>query len=271
MPTEEDKAPSGDFSQPQPNLAPDVRVFDQPWAMPQVEAKPEKPFTISETPEWDKDGDFVDPRGDSVPDDPFFESLSQPKESEHNVLALDPYRDQQASTLPYMTLFALLVISFSLITAFYHTYPEASQALVKKIPLVGAAVLKNTYLKNSLALKSIDGNYQNIQGNREVFVVTGVAMNQNPVVLRQVRIGGRIYGQDGKTIEEQSIWLGNALSARIIRGMTSQDILDLQRLKPLKSFEMPPGDSVPFTIVFLKPPQTIKDFSCEILAAEAEA
>jgi hypothetical protein len=53
--------------------------------------------------------------------------------------------------------------------------------------------------------------------------------------------------------------------------MTAQDISDLQRLKPLKSFEIPPGDSVSFTIVFLKPTKAAKDFGCEILSAEGEA
>ena len=110
-----------------------------------------------------------------------------------------------------------------------------------------------------------------IQGNREVFVVTGVALNQNPVVIREVRIAGQLYNQAGKEIEQQTIWIGNAISPKIVRGMTAQDISDLQRLKPLKTFEIPPGDSVPFTIVFLKPNREAKNFSCEIVSAEDAA
>jgi hypothetical protein len=44
----------------------------------------------------------------------------------------------------------------------------------------------------------------------------------------------------------------------------------LQRLRPLKTFEIPPGDSVPFTIVFLKPPKAVKKFTATVLAAEEE-
>jgi hypothetical protein len=115
----------------------------------------------------------------------------------------------------------------------------------------------------------VRGNYQVIQGNREIFVVTGVAMNQNPVVIREVRIGGETFGSDEKSIEQQEMWIGNAISAKIIRGMTAQDISDLQRLKPLKTFEIPPGDSVPFTIVFLKP-KAVKKFTATVLTAEEE-
>ncbi len=245
--------------------------IDEGWSSVQGDNKPEPPFTISAPPEWDKDEHFVAHDSASGPEDTIFESLPPPHGGDDNVAALDPHRDQQASTMPYMTLFAFLIICFSALTALNNTYPEASQEVVRKIPLVGPAVVRNSHLKLGVALKSIQGNYQTIQGNREVFVVTGIAMNQNPVVVREVRLGGQTYGEDGNMVEQQSIWVGNALSPKIIRGMTPQDVADLQRLKPLKSFEIPPGDSVSFTIVFLKPLKAIKDFSCEVLAAEGEA
>lgn len=269
-PPAQQKQPLGDFSPAPPPSASHSEEIDEEWAMAQSEGKPETPFTLSPPTEWDKDEKFVDRDSGSVTDDSIFESLPPPQGGDDTITALNPYRDQQASTLPYMTLFALLIICFSVLTAIHNTYPEASQGVVKQIPLVGPAVVRNSHLKNGLALKSIHGNYQTIQGNRDVFVVTGVAMNQNPIVVREVRLGGQTYGDDGNPIEQQSIWVGNALSPKIIRGMTPQDISDLQRLKPLKSFEIPPGDSVPFTIVFLKPTKAIKNFSCEVLAAEGE-
>ena len=240
---------------------------DEEWALMEDEASEEKPFTISDPPQWDKDDDFDDARSDEAAKNRAFEPLA-PAESDDNVLALEPYRDQQASTLPYMTLFALLIICFSLLTALHITYPAASEAFVRDIPLIGNAVTRNGHLKNGLALKSIQGSYQTIQGDRNVFVVTGIATNENPVIVREVQLGGQTYNQDGKTVEKQSMWVRNALSANIIRGMTLQDISDLQRLKPLKSFEIPPGDSIPFTIVFLKSGKGVKEFSCKVLAAE---
>lgn len=225
---------------------------DQGEPMSTVESTPDEPEAISPQP-----------------------SLSQPlppaRETTDNVLSLEPYRDQPASTVPFLTLFGLLLMLFAFATAFHVAHPEASEEIVRSIPLVGPAVLKNNRLKNGVALQSLRAGHQTIQGNREVLVVSGIAQNQNPVVIREVRVAGQLYNLDGKEIEHQVIWIGNAISSRIIRGMTVQDISDLQRLKPLKNFEIPPGDSIPFTIVFLKSTKEIRHFSCEVLGAEGVA
>ena len=236
-------------------------------SMGNVESTVDEPLTSSEP----------DPGmgADQVPDSPPQLSPSQPlplaRETTDNVLSLDPYRDQPASTVPFLSLFGLLVMLFGFATAFHLAHPNVSEGIVRSIPLVGPSVLKNNHLKNGVALQSLHASHQTIQGNREVLVITGVAQNQNPAVIREVRVAGQLYNLEGKEIEQQIIWIGNAISPRIIRGMTVQDISDLQRLKPLKTFEMPPGDSIPFTIVFLKSTKEIKDFSCEVLTAEGEA
>jgi predicted Zn finger-like uncharacterized protein len=238
---------------------------DQP--MGNVESTVDEPLTSPEP----------DPGigADQVPDSPPQLSPSQPlplaRETTDNVLSLDPYRDQPASIVPFLSLFGLLVMLFGFATAFHLAHPNVSEGIVRSIPLVGPSVLKNNHLKNGVALQSLHASHQTIQGNREVLVITGVAQNQNPVVIREVRVAGQLYNLEGKEIEQQIIWIGNAISPRIIRGMTVQDISDLQRLKPLKTFEIPPGDSIPFTIVFLKSTKEIKDFSCEVLTAESEA
>ena len=101
-------------------------------------------------------------------------------------------------------------------------------------------------------------------------MITGVAFNQNPVVVRELQLTGKVYNQEGKELERQTIWVGNSISPKIIRGMTTEDIPHLQNLKPLKSFEIPSGDSVPFTIVFLKSTKNAQDFTCEVVTAEGE-
>jgi predicted Zn finger-like uncharacterized protein len=198
-------------------------------------------------------------------------SLPPSREAIDNILSLDPYRDQPVSIAPYLTLFGVLLLFFAFLAALDRVRPATSERMLRAIPWIGAAVLKSNHLKNGVALESLRASPHTIQGNREVFVVTGVAQNRNPVVIREVRVAGQLYNLEGKEMEQQTIWIGNAISPRIIRGMTVQDISDLQRLKPLKTFEIPPGDSIPFTIVFLKSTKGIKNFSCEVLAAEAAA
>jgi predicted Zn finger-like uncharacterized protein len=241
------------------------------WSMSIAESTPDKSFTPSQP----HDGDDADKLIDSPEAIPPQLSPSQPlplaREATDNVLSLDPYRDQAASTAPFMTLFGFLVILFAFATAFHSAHPDVSEGIVKTIPLLGSAVFRNNHLKNGVALQSLRASHQIIQGNREVLVISGIAQNQNPVVIREVRVAGQLYNLEGKEIEQQTIWIGNAISPRILRGMTTQDVSDLQRLKPLKTFGIPPGDSIPFTIVFLKSTKEIRDFSCEVVGAEGEA
>jgi predicted Zn finger-like uncharacterized protein len=240
------------------------------WSMSDSEPKLETPFTLSERATPAKSKKTIDPPKDPQLQAPQSHATASPVEPADNILSLDPYRDQQASTAPYFTLFGLLIIFYSLVVVFNYAHPKAIEDVVRSIPLVGSSVLKNNHLKNRVILQSLRADYQSIQGNREVFVVTGVALNQNPVKVREVRVAGLIYNQEGKGIEQQTVWIGNAISAKIVRGMTAQDVSDLQRLPPLKSFDIPPGDSIPFTIVFLKPGKGVKDFSCEVVTAEGE-
>jgi hypothetical protein len=256
-----------DFPPPEP-VDSLIEQETQRWSLP-GSAQAEQPFTVSA----DSKSQRTDRKSERYENGKRAEATSGevlPTIPSSNISALEPYRDQQASILPYLSLFALLILFFSLATAFQYVYPEVSDRLIKKVPLIGAAVARNHRLKEGVALQSLRGTYQMIQGNREIFAITGVAMNQNPVVIREVLIGGETYGSDEKPIEQQEMWIGNAISAKIIRGMTAQDILDLQRLKPLKTFEIPPGDSVPFTIVFLKPGKAVKNFTATVLTAEEE-
>jgi len=275
------------------------------WAISTDLQKSEAPFTISEgsdsaqkeekllappnplpqvTPvaEWIPTGKPVAPSSASVGRNPEQESPASAgdrvegltptsADGEGNILRLGPYRDQQTSTKPYLTLFALLIIIFALVTAFNRAHPSATEGFVRQIPLVGASVLRNNRLKDGVLLQSLRGGYQSIQGNREVFVITGAALNQNPVTIRAVQISGESYSNQNEEIEKQTIWVGNAISPSMVRGLSLQEIANLQRLPPLKTFEIPPGDSVPFTIVFLKTPKGMKDFGCKVIAAEGNA
>lgn len=255
-----------------PDLAP-TSTSDDSWSIAPGTEKPEEPFTMTDsqakTPDITFDGAIgTPPLAAAQP------ATEADQDLFDNVLSIEPYRDQQASTMPFLSLFALLVIGFSLAAAYYQVHPVASEDFFGKIPIVGRSVIKNNHLRNGVLLKSMEGSYQTIQGgegtsvSREVFVVTGTVVNQNPVVIRKVRLGGRIFSAEGKEIEQQAMWIGNAISPKIVRGLTAQDITGLQKLEPLRNFEIPPGDSVPFTLVFLKPNRAAHNFTCEVTAAE---
>ena len=229
-----------------------------------------------ELPESDKRRETVkkvDPRHDFSAADPFFPRAEGDPDAEDagNILTIANYREQKASILPFVTLFGLLVIAFGFMTVLSHAKPQAAEGFIKEIPLIGSSLLRNDHLKNGILIQSLRPAYQTIQGNREVFLISGVARNQNPEVVSEIQLAAVSYNAEGKELERQTIWVGNTISPKIIRGMTTEDIPHLQNLKPLKSFEIPPGDSIPFTIVFLKSAKNAKEFTCEVLTAEGRS
>lgn len=240
------------------------------WSLTERAAKEDRPFVMPKNDRPAVPSKIIDAPRDFPVEDPFFPRTGSGEDGDNtnNILPISSYRDQKASILPFITLSSLLVIGFILVSLISYAKPQASEAFIKRIPLLGTAVLKNDYLKDGILIQSLRSGYQTIQGNREVLLVSGVALNQNPGVVREIQLSGVTYNNDGKKIENQTIWVGNTISPKIIRGMTLEDIPHLQNLKPLKSFEIPPGDSIPFTIVFLKSAKTAREFSCAVLMAD---
>ena len=240
------------------------------WSLNETRRDDEREFLLPDRAQPIASKKAVDTPQDFPADDPFFAKAQSADEFDesNNILAIATYREQNASILPFVTLFGLLIISFALIAVFSYAKPQAWADIIKTIPIIGNSVLKNDYLKDGILIRSLRAGFQTIQGNREVFLISGVAVNQNPVVVREVKLTGIAYSDAGKELERQTIWVGNTISPKIIRGMTLEDIPHLQNLKPLKSFEIPPGDSISFTIVFLKSAKSAKEFSYDVLSAD---
>jgi predicted Zn finger-like uncharacterized protein len=248
--------------------APSREDSEDQWSMSDPERDDQNRFVMPDEAPVIESGKALDAAPDFPAYDRFFPPAKDESDDPNNILAISSYREQKASVLPFITLFGLLVLGFTLISVISYARPQASEDVIKNIPLLGASVLKNHYLKEGILIKSLRSGYQTIQGNREVFLISGIALNQNPVVVREIQLSAIAYNDGGKELEKQTIWVGNTISPKIIRGMTTEDIPHLQDLKPLKSFEIPPGDSIPFTIVFLKSAKNAKAFSCEVITAE---
>lgn len=240
------------------------------WSIHAPASESEQRFVMAENNRSIESAKVLDDGANFSVDDRFFSKTEAHDDSEDadNILPIASYRDQRASILPFVSLFCLLVIGFGLFSVISYANPQTSERIIGAVPLIGRSVLRNNHLKEGILVQSLRSSYQTIQGNREVFLISGVALNQNAEVVREIQLSGITYNEDGKELEKQTIWVGNTISPKIIRGMTIEDIPHLQDLKPLKTFEIPPGDSMPFTIVFLKSAKSAKTFSYEVAAAE---
>jgi predicted Zn finger-like uncharacterized protein len=177
-------------------------------------------------------------------------------------------QENPLSVLPYMSLFCCLLLFYSVLTFINQARPQTVEPFLKAIPWLGSSIFKNNHLRLGIDVKLSRPSFQPIPGNREVFLISGVALNHNPIGVRGIQLEGNIYNADGKEIERQTIWVGNAISSKIIRGMTAQEISDIQKLPPLKRFEIAPEESITFAIVFFRPSREIKYFSCRVLSTD---
>jgi predicted Zn finger-like uncharacterized protein len=172
------------------------------------------------------------------------------------------------STAPYLTLAALLLLFFSMVTLVYSSQPSHLDAFLRAVPGLGPAVFKNNHLKDGISIHSVSGRAETIRGNREVFMISGQAVNRNTVSVRALRLEGYIYNADGKELARQLIWVGSPVSARIIRDVEPKELSILQELAPQRRFEVLPEQSAPFIIVFSKPAKQIGSFGYRVLSAE---
>lgn len=231
----------------------------QPFTIPE-ENQTTRSWTLPEThPEFQED--LQEPLVSE-------EEREVPKEERGTTVSLDLYQEKTASTLPYLSLFGLLVIASSLLTITHQSHPRTIESAIKAVPWLSSSLFRNKHLRQGVKLQSLRPSFQTIVGNREVFVVSGVAVNRNPVSVREVQVEASIYNGEGKEIERQVIPIGNPISSKLIRDLTAQDIPFLQKLSPPKRFEILPEDSRGFAIVFLKPTGEIKEFSCRVWSAE---
>lgn len=196
---------------------------------------------------------------------------SFPGPDEEETAALDADQERPVSAVPYFSLFAVLLLLYSLATLVNQTRPSALENLLKRLPWLGTSVLQNNHLRQGIALQSLRPSFQTILGNREVFVLSGVAHNRNKVSVREIQIEGQVYDAHGKEVGRQAIWVGNAITPKILKDLTAQEISILQKLSPQKRFEIPPEKAASFVIVFLRPQGEIKNFSCRVLSAEGPA
>lgn len=179
-----------------------------------------------------------------------------------------PSKHGSGSIVPFVSLVGLAVFAFVLVSVIYQMNPQALDSLMQRIPWYGGAVFENRHFKRTLAFESLVSGVQPALNQTEVFVVSGKLVNGNDRGIHRVRVEAQLFDSEGKPLARQDIFLGNAISAKIIKTMSLREIRLLQSLKPQNAYPIPPHESVNFTIVFPKPGVPVDSFSCRVLSAE---
>jgi predicted Zn finger-like uncharacterized protein len=205
-----------------------------------------------------------------VDDEPAIDSI-EPDDEPRFVRGEDDLRVEPApvgrSGRAYVIYLAVLVIGFAILTLDLLNHPARAEKLLAAVPIVGGMLSEDHLLQTRIQLQDVEGAYQQIKEDRLVFIVSGRAVNTSNESLKGVQIESTIVDGENHTVESKSIYCGNAMSLKIVKDLSPKEISLLQRLEPTKRFEIRPGESAGFSVVFLNPPRGLKEFTARVAAA----
>jgi predicted Zn finger-like uncharacterized protein len=233
-------------------------------------APADRDFSFVEDSEQDDSSDTIDDELDAGPaehdlpsDEPrFVRGEEQPRVEEET--GSDAGR-------PYLLYLTILVILYAILALDLLNHPAQLAKLLAGVPIIGNMLAEDHLLQTRVQLQDVEGAYQQIKDEHLVFIVSGRAVNAAAESLKGVQIESAVYDQNGKLVENKSIYCGNAISLKIVKDLSTKEITLLQRLEPPKRFEIRPGEAAGFSVVFLNPPPTLKEFTARVAAAQSSA
>jgi predicted Zn finger-like uncharacterized protein len=194
------------------------------------------------------------------------ESEVEPELDEEET-APTPRRGRSSTVAPILIFLAIVATGYGFLARALFASPTLCDKLVGRLPLIGR-LGSDRLLTRKVALSDVLGSYQRIKDGKEVFVITGKALNTAPVALGSVQIAGKLYDTGGQALDEKVIYCGNVISAKVLKDLTQRELSILQKLNPPKRFMIEPGGSSTFVIVFMDPPRAAAEFSAQVVAAQ---
>ncbi len=180
-------------------------------------------------------------------------------------------RSREAGVVRFLLIFLVVVVgAYGMLTRAMFASPALAGLLLGPLPVIGT-LASTRLLARDITLVGIEGKYQRIKDNSEVFVITGEAVSAAPMTLRSVEVRARLLSVNDEVLREKSIFCGNSVSAKVLRDMTTREVSVLQKIAPPKQFGIKPGDSTPFVIVFMDPPKDVAELSAQVVAADDQA
>jgi predicted Zn finger-like uncharacterized protein len=158
----------------------------------------------------------------------------------------------------------LVTLLYAVLSVYLYTHPEVLRRALRGVPLVGARLSETRLQPATIQLTNVRGEYERVQGDRLVFVISGTAMNDSPVPVRSIQVEGRIVG--AREVR-QVVFCGAA--PREVHDLSLREIALLQTLEPPKDWTLAPGEQTSFLVVFPGPPTDLREFAAEVVAVQA--
>jgi hypothetical protein len=125
-------------------------------------------------------------------------------------------------------------------------------------------------MNRRVLLIELGGTYQRTKTGKNIFIVTGYALNQAEVALASVQIETQLLDSTGDVVADRIVFCGSTVPRKLLRDLTLAEVSIIGRLKPPSTFLLQPGDRSPFMAVFADPPPTITEFKTRVVSAQRQ-
>lgn len=108
----------------------------------------------------------------------------------------------------------------------------------------------------------------------DLLIITGEALNGYNKPRAALQVKATLFGDSNEPVVTQLAYAGNQLTREQLVGMPWEKIeaaMNNQFGDSLTNLEVPPGKTIPFTLVIITPPATAKDFSVEAVGSTVAA
>jgi hypothetical protein len=168
----------------------------------------------------------------------------------------------------FVLFLGLIVLSGGVLGLYCFYRPDATDALLARLPLLGGLVAGERVSSRHIVLSDLEGRYQTTKDSQQVFTISGTATNNAVVAARTIQLEGAVYDIKKKVVGQRLIFCGTNISPERLTNLTLREISALQDLVPPKQFHVLTGETVKFLIVFTTPPPAIAEFSSRVVAAQ---
>lgn len=234
---------------------------EEPAARPAKRSEPatrtthdESDFVFGSTGEWDL--------GDGTPVEP----LPRPSLAERRRRETD----EGAKVRAVVILLAIVVAAYAAFAATLVSQPDKAQRMVQQIPLIGRGLSEERLYARRVQLVDVRASAQELRGGRPALVVTGRAVNRNPVPLRDVQILSSLVDSHGQVRDQKRVFCGNVVTVRMLRDLNAQEISMLQQNPPSREFVLRPGAAAEFVVVFFNDGKDVAEARVEVASVRRQ-
>jgi predicted Zn finger-like uncharacterized protein len=126
----------------------------------------------------------------------------------------------------------------------------------------------NRLESGKIHISDLNGAYQDRAGKESpVFVIEGTVTNRHRSPCHSIQVKGTLFDERGNRAMEEVVYCGNLLTKEQLRSYPRkkiEEILQNAYGETLSNFNIEPGKSVPFMVIFFDPPGKLSEFSLEV-------